>query len=332
MTFRDLPKVELHLHLEGAAPPDFIRDLAREKNIRLEGIFDADGAYDFRDFNHFLRVYEAACEPLKTAEDFRRLTRAVLAESAAHGVIYTEAFLSPDFCGGGDLVAWRDYLAAMEDAAAEAEAQDGIVMRGIITCIRHAGPEQARRASYCAAETAGDFIVGFGMAGAEMVHRPGDFAYSFDQAREAGLHLTCHAGEWGGPDMVADTLRDLRVARIGHGINAAKDPALVERLAEEGVVLEVCPGSNVVLNAVSCWDAHPIDALHKAGVPVTVSTDDPPFFHTTMTAEFEGLARTFGYDLPEFRALADTALSAAFCNDTIRETLRKKVKDTWPNT
>ncbi len=242
MSYRSYPKLELHLHLEGGAPPAFIRGLAKEKAIDIHKIFDEQGGYAYRDFDHFLRVYEAACTTLQGPEDFRRLVLAVLEESAANGVIYSETFLSPDFCGGGDLEAWRDYLGAMTDAAAQAERDFGITLKGIITCIRHNGPEQAKTVARCAVETKGDFITGFGMAGAELMGRPGDFAYSFDMAREAGLRITCHAGEWGGPDMVADTIRDLRPELIGHGINAAKDLALVEQIAEQGIVLEVCPG------------------------------------------------------------------------------------------
>lgn len=327
MTFQNMPKVELHLHHEAAAPPAFIRALAKEKNIDISRIFDADGNYVYEDFDHFLKVYDGACAPLQTPEDFRRLTLAALEETAKHGVIYCETFVSPDFCGGGDLVAWREFLAAMKEASDQAALDFGIIHRTIVTCLRHEGPEQAKTAARCAAETAGDYMVGFGMAGAEMLGRPGDFAYSFDMAREAGLHLTCHAGEWGGPDMVADTIRDLKVSRIGHGINAAKDPALVAQIAERGIVLEVCPGSNVVLKAVESWDAHPIKMLRDAGVKVTVSTDDPPFFHTTMTAEFEMLHRTFGWDVADFKDLNTVAIDAAFCDDVTRAAVKKRLEN-----
>lgn len=327
MNWKDYPKVELHLHLEGAAPPAFIRGLAAEKKIDLSGIFTATGGYAYRDFDHFLTVYEAACTTLRGPGDFHRLTLAVLEESAAHGVVYQEAFLSPDFCGGRDLDAWRDYLAAIRAAAEEAEARFGITMRGIVTCIRHFGPDRAKEAARCAAETAGDFVTGFGMAGGELVGRPGDFAWSFDMAREAGLRLTCHAGEWGGPDMVADTLRDLRgIERIGHGIASIRDEALVDDLAERGTVLEVCPGSNVFLAAVEGWADHPIQRLRDRGVKVTVSTDDPPFFHTTMTREFEMLERTFGWQEADFAEVNRTALDAAFCDAETRARIAKRLE------
>jgi adenosine deaminase len=145
MTMNLLPKVELHLHLEGAAPPSFIKGLAKEKNIDINRIFNDDGSYRFTDFWEFLKIYEAACTTLQKPEDFYRLTMAVLEESAASGVIYSETFLSPDFCGGRDLGAWREYLHAIQEAAAQAEKSFGITLRGIVTCIRHFGPEKARQ-------------------------------------------------------------------------------------------------------------------------------------------------------------------------------------------
>jgi adenosine deaminase len=321
-----MPKVELHLHLEGAAPPGFIRGLAQEKSVDLQGIFDARGDYRFADFWDFLKVYEAATSVLQSAEDYARLTRAVLAESAANGVIYSETFLSPDFCGGRDVGAWREYLHAIREAADQAEREDGIILRGIVTPIRHFGPEKARETALCAAETAGDWIVGFGIAGDEKTGEPGDFAWSFDMAREAGLRLTAHAGEWRGAESVRAAIDDLRVERIGHGVRAIEDPALVDRLAEDGIVLEVCPGSNVVLGVYPNWHSHPIEKLRAAGVKVTVSTDDPPFFHTTMSHEFDRLADTFGWDRGEFDTLNRTAAEAAFCDDATRAKLLKKLE------
>lgn len=326
MNFKAMPKVELHTHLEGCAPPTFIKGLAAEKNIDISKIFAADGGYAFRDFDHFLQVYEAACTTLQSPEDFRRLTMAVLEETAAHGVVYMETFVSPDFCGGGDLAAWKDYLAAMEDAAREAEEKLGITLKGIVTGIRHFGPDACKPAATCAAETFGDFITGYGMAGGEMVGRPGDYAYSFDIAREAGMPLTCHAGEWGGAPMVAETVRELRVERIGHGIGAINDRALIDEILEKDIVLEVCPGSNVVLKAVDGWKSHPIVNLRDAGVKVTVSTDDPPFFHTTMTAEYEMLHRTYGWGEDDFKALNATALAAAFCDDDTKARVAKRLE------
>ncbi|MDG1431816.1 MAG: adenosine deaminase [Paracoccaceae bacterium] len=324
MNLQQLPKVELHLHLEGAAPPAFIRRLGQEKDVNLSGVFSEDGNYIFNDFVDFLRVYEAATEVLKSPDDFRRLIEAVLAESASHGVIYTEMFISPDFCGGADLGAWREYLHAMQDGAERAEVEHGIKMRGIVTCIRHMGPDQAKKAAHCAAETAGDWIVGFGMGGDENVGHQSDYAYSFDMAKEAGLRLTTHAGEWRGPQEVRDAIA-LGAERIGHGVRCASDPELVKELVARGTVLEVCPGSNVTLGVYPSLSEHPLHRLAEAGVAVTVSTDDPPFFHSTMTSEYEGLAKTFGWDEERFLELARTSANAAFCDVDTRAELLKRI-------
>lgn len=319
---RDLPKIELHLHLEGGAPPALIRGLAQEKKIDISGIFTEDGGYAYRDFNHFLEVYEAACSVLTGPEEFARLTTAVLEQCAAHGVVYTEVFLSPDFCGGADKVAWREYLAAIREAA---ERVPEITMRGIVTCVRHFGPEQAKHAAACAADTAGDFIVGFGMGGAEDAGAPADFKWSFDCAREAGLQITTHAGEWGGAKSVRDSIEALNPARIGHGVQSIDDPSLCDMMVERGITLEVCPGSNVFLGVVPRLDKHPIERLRERGVKVTVSTDDPPFFRTTMTQEYENLAQTFGYDEAVFAELNQTALDAAFCDPATKDMIRERL-------
>ena len=324
--FKSLPKVELHLHFEGAAPPAFIRGLAKEKNVDLSGIFREDGSYVYRDFWHFLSVYEAACTVLTGPEEFRRLTRAVLEESAAQGVVYSETFLSPDFCGGGDVGAWRDYLAAIREEAEACERDLGITLRGIVTCIRHFGPEKAKQAALCAAETAGDWLCGFGMAGDEKIGRQGDYRWSFDCAREAGLSLTTHAGEWGGAESVRQALDELEgIERLGHGVQAIDDLALVDRLAERGTVLEVCPVSNVTLGVYPTMRDHPIERLRERGVKVTVSTDDPPFFHTTMSGEYEALHTAFGWDEEIFAEVNRTALDAAYCDKATRDRVAKRL-------
>ena len=321
MSWKLFPKVELHLHLEGAADPAFIRGLAAEKSVDIQKIFDKSGAYKYDSFNEFLAVYEAATFALKSPEDFKRLTQSVLENLAEHNVVYAETFVSPDFCGGRDVGAWREYLEAMQEAHVE-----GVTLKGIVTCIRHFGPDKACETARCAAETAGDWIVGFGMGGAEDVGAAADFARAFDMAREAGLRLTSHAGEWGGAQSIWDTLEDLKVERIGHGVQAIDDPKLVDYLAETGIVLEVNPGSNIALGVYANLAQHPIAKLRDAGVKVTVSTDDPPFFQTTMTKEFERLEQVFGWGVDDFNLLNKTALEAAFCDAGTKDLIAKRLE------
>lgn len=326
MNLNTLPKIELHTHLEGAAPPEFIRRLAREKHIDLSGVFDEQGNYAFDNFLHFLKVYEAATGVLQTPWDYHRLTLAMLEKSAADGVIYTETFVSPDFCGGRDPGAWKEYVHAMQEASEIAEKSLGIVLKGIVTPIRHFGRDKATEVARCAVETFGDWVVGFGIGGDEGAGRFSDFAYAYDMAREAGMNLTAHAGEFAGAQSVRSAIRDLGVSRIGHGVRAIEDMPVVEELVERDVVLEVCPGSNIALGLFPGWEEHPIARLRDAGVKVTVSTDDPPFFHTTMNDEYNNLARAFAWGEDVFKEINITAAKAAFCDETMRKTLLEKLE------
>ena len=318
-----MPKIELHHHIEGAAPPDFVRRIAAEKRLDVSSIFDAKGAYDYDGFLEFLAVYEQATKPLSTPEDYKRLTRAVLEEAREKNVIYVESFVSPVFCGGYDVSAWKEYLHAIREGAAEVP---GIALRVIATAVRHFGPDAARKSAICAQESAGDFTVGFGIGGDENYMTPRDFCYAFDAAREAGLRLTGHAGEWGGAKQVREAIEAWGIERVGHGVQAIDDPKLVEYLAAAGIVLEVCPGSNVALGVYPDVASHPIEKLRAAGVRVTVSTDDPPFFHTDMTKEFTDLSDAFGWTVEDFDALNRVALEAAFCDETTRARLKERLE------
>lgn len=311
MNWTALPKVELHLHLEGAAPPEFIREEAARQGVALPDIFGPDGSYAWTDFADFLNVYAAACTVLTGPESYSRLTEAVLAARAAEGVIYAEMFLAPQLIGGGDPGRWRETFAAIAGAR-----HPGIEARYIAICIRHFGAGPAEAVAHLAAATPG--LAGFGMAGEERAGHPAEFARAFDIARAAGLKLTAHAGEFAGPESVAAALDHLRVGRIGHGVRAIEDPDLVRRLAAEGVVLEVCPGSNIALGLYPGWAEHPVAALDAAGVAVTLSTDDPPYFHTSLPAEYAALAEAHGWGVADFARLNRVAMGAAFCDETTR--------------
>ncbi|MGB0927864.1 MAG: adenosine deaminase [Pikeienuella sp.] len=322
--WRAFPKVELHLHLEGAAPPALVRELGAAEGVPLDGLFDAEGRYNSSDFTTFLAAYETMSRVFKRPATYQALTQAVLAECAANGVIYAEIFLSPKSLGY-DAGEWVEMLAAIEAGADAAEAEHGIIARFIPVVIRHHGPEKALEGVKTMLRAPRGRMAGFGIAGDERIYQPKDFAPAFEQMAEAGFRLTAHAGEWGGPDSVRAALDDLKVERIGHGVRAAEDQALMQRIAGERVLLEVCPGSNVALGVYPSLAAHSIDVLRQAGVRLTVSTDDPPFFHTTMTDEYEQLSRAFGYDETVYAEFARTGVQAAFCDETTRATLTERL-------
>ncbi|MEM9431087.1 MAG: adenosine deaminase [Pseudomonadota bacterium] len=322
MNWEAIPKVELHLHLEGAAPPDFVRTLAAEAGRSLDGVFDESGQYAWHDFTSFLDCYMAVCSVLTTPEAYCRLTEAVLAASAAEGVVYTEILVCPDLCGGGDPVAWAEHLAAL-DAAIDAQP---VEVRLIGTAIRNLGPERALRAAELSAD-AGGRLTGFGLAGEERFGHPADYAPAFDIARAAGLGLTAHAGELDGAGSVRATLEHLRVSRLGHGVRAIEDPDLVAEIVRRGTVLEVCPGSNVALGVFGDLAAHPVDALLADGAAVTISTDDPPFFRTGLSTEYQALAAAFGWDMPRFQQVNQTAADAAFCDEPTRAKVIARLRE-----
>ncbi len=322
--WNSIPKTEIHLHIEGAAPPEFIRMLAAEKNVDLSRIFKDDGSYVWSNFAEFLKTYEAACSVLNTPDDYRRLTEAVLDASAENGVVYTEMFLAAEFCGGGDLEAWKEYLAAMCEGADNGRAKHGIETRFISTCVRHFGPEQAELVAQISAATKSDMLTGFGMGGEERHLSAKDFSKAFAIAHESGLGITSHAGEICGADSVRDTMDHLPVTRIGHGVRAIEDMSLVKRIIDEGIVLEVCPGSNMSLDLFPSWPEHPINKLRDAGVKVTVSTDDPPYFHINMTDDYTKLNEVFGWGEAEFNSINKTAMEAAFCDEETRSRVLAK--------
>jgi adenosine deaminase len=321
---RARPKVELHLHLEGAAPPALTRRLAAQRGVDLGVLIDERGAYRWHDFSGFLACYDRVAALYDTPEAQATLTEAALRAAAAQGVVYAELTLSPDHVGG-DAVAWSEHLAAVTEGAAQARRITGIEARGIATGVRHFGAGSVERAARLAIEIMHPFVVGFGLAGDERVGQAADFSRSFDAAREAGLGITVHAGEFGGPESVAAALDTLGARRIGHGIRAVEDPALVARLAREGIVLEVCPGSNLALGLCRDMTDHPLRHLVEAGCRVTLNTDDPPFFHTSMTREYALAAGALGPGHPALDGFARTALDAAFCDADLKARLATRL-------
>ena len=209
-----------------------------------------------------------------------------------------------------ELGPWRKYLSAIQEAAQEAEKAHGLVMKGIVTCIRHILPDKAKHAVFCTAETIGV---------------QANYLYSFDMAREAGLHLTTHAGKAGGSESVRQAIFDLKVERLGHGVQVIEDSHLLDEVVARNITLEVCPGSNVALGMYPDTHSHPIEKLRNLGVNILVSTDDPPFYHTDMTKEYAALSCAFGWGKEDFKALNKTALIAAFCNNNTKDKLIKRL-------
>jgi adenosine deaminase len=312
-------KAEIHCHIEGAAPPALAERQARKYGVNTSS-FLRDGTYLWRDFSEFLVAYDAVAALFRTADDYAVLTETYLAELAAINTIYSEIIVSPDH---GDRIGLGAdaYLAGICDGIAAAKEKTGIEARIIVTGERHFGPDRVVAAAEYAARTRNPLVTGFNMAGEERMGRVADYARAFDIARDAGLGLTIHAGEVCGAFSVADALDLVKPARIGHGVRAVEDESLMERLAELGTVLEVCPGSNIALDVFPDFDSHPLKRLKAAGVKVCINSDDPPFFRTSLAREYEIASKTMGMSDEDINSMTRTALEAAFLDESTKSRL-----------
>ena len=280
-----IPKAELHVHLEGTAPPELIGRLAQRNGLEVPlGLLDDAERFSYTDFLDFLRAYDTAASVIRTAEDYRDITYEYLRSCAEEGAIYVELTASPDHAA---LVGLSDeeHLGGIAQGIDDARAH-GIEGRILISAVRNFGVEQALRVARHAAELPHPYVVGFSMAGDEAGHPPGPFAEAFEIAAAAGLGCTCHAGEWAGPESVRAAM-ELPITRISHGVRAIEDPELVEEIAERGLVLECCPTSNIVLGIYPSYAEHPLPQLVEAGVRVTLGSDDPPYFGATIGGEYK---------------------------------------------
>jgi adenosine deaminase len=319
-----LAKAELHVHLEGTAPPHLVRRIAERNGLRVpEGVFAAPDRFAWRDFLDFLQTYDMAASVIRTGEDYRDITYEYLCACAAEGAIYVELIASPDHAAlvGVSDEEHLDGIAAGIDAA---RTEHGIEARILLTCIRNFGVEQARRIAAYAAERPHPYVVGFQMAGDEAGYPPGPYAEAYAIASQAGLGCSVHAGEWAGADSVRAAL-DLPVSRIGHGVRAIEDPAVVDEIARRGVVLECCPTSNVALGVFGSFDEHPLPALRSAGVRVTLGSDDPPYFGASVGGEYAVARERFGMSDADLRAITRTAIEASFAEPALRAALLERL-------
>jgi aminodeoxyfutalosine deaminase len=322
-----LPKTELHVHQVGSASPHIVAELAeRHPGVVPSDVDELAAFFEFRDFAHFVEVYLAVVDLIRTPEDVRLLTYEVAREMAVgQQVRYAEltctpyTSVQPHVEGKGMPI--EAYSEAIEDARVAAQRDFGIRLQWIYDIPGESGLPAADATLDYALKHPTDGLVGFGLGGPEIgVPRP-QFRPHFDAARAAGLRSVPHAGETTGPQTVWDALRLLGAERIGHGTSAAQDPELLAHLAATGIPLEVCPSSNIATRAVPSLAEHPIRAFRDAGVTITINSDDPPMFGTTLNHEYEIAADLLGLDEVGVRDLAKAAVRAAFVDDAVKDGL-----------
>ena len=278
-----LAKAELHVHLEGSIDAETL--IAIDPSLSREEIA---AHYTGRSFDEFIQNYIWVNRKMQTPRHYALATRHLLERLAAEDVIYAEITLS------AGMILWKGQdLPAIYDAIWSESQRSPVKTFWIPDAVRNLGPEPAFPVAKFAVERRGEGVIAFGLGGDE-ARGPGElFRDVFQYARDGGLHLVCHAGETTGPESVWAAL-DIGAERIGHGIAAARDPKLLAKLRELNVPLEICMSSNVCTGVVTKLEDHPIRQIYEAGVPIVLNTDDPAFFHTSLTREYEIAHRLFG--------------------------------------
>lgn len=328
---RAMPKVELHVHLEGAIQPETVLTLARRHGVVLPATTPGELRewYSFTDFSHFVRVYLAVSECLRTPDDIELVARDFLAGQAAQNIRYSEvtftAYTHYHFKG----IAFDEQLAALGRARAWAEAEHTTTMGLILDIPRSISVEEGMLITEWAISTMGKGVVALGLSGPEAGHPPEKFRACFARAHAAGLPAVPHAGETDGATSIWGALHTLRARRIGHGVRCLEDPALVAELRARQVPLEVCPSSNVCLGVVPCLEAHPLPRLLEEGLCVTLNSDDPPMFNTTLTNEYLAAAHTFGLSADTICQLARNAIHAALLPEQQRTEMETAFAHAW---
>ncbi len=321
---KNLPIAELHCHLEATVDPSEARRLAARNFVDISGAFDERGAYQWRTFGEFLKVYDAVSEAIRTPEDYFDITLAHYRRMAAKGMIYGEVILSPAHAGRFG-VSYAALIDAVASAMATAQDEKGIFGRIIVTCVRHYGAEHALSVAKSARDHPHPFVTAFGMAGDEASGATADFHRAFVIAGDCGLGLTAHAGEILGPDSVREAISLLGISRIGHGVRALEDADLVAEIRDRGLTLEVCPTSNVAIGLYPSIASHPLPRLVAAGLRVTLNSDDPAFFGADVADEYERNAAAHRFARADLLAFTRNAIEAAFCDNGARARLAANV-------
>ncbi len=299
-----LPKAHLHLHLNASLRPETLRELGLAAGIAVPESTTCSSLAEL------VEILSAAASGIRSAADVRRVLEEIAEDAARDGAIWIEVSVSSGSLGG-DLGSPRQALEIVLEAAQDAAARSGVGVGVIVGAHRNRGPREASEAARLVATYAGSGVVGFGLDGHEAEFPPAPFEDAFAIAREAGLMSVPHAGEFLGAESVADAVDLLGATRVMHGVRAIEDPALVQRLAHEGVCLDVCPTSNVLMSVVPSMESHPLPALLSAGVRCSINADDPLPFDTDLLREYERCRDVLGLTDEDLASVARTSIRAS---------------------
>ena len=322
-----LPKIELHSHLEGTIKPELIHNIAKRNNVSLnDNLFNDDGGYEWSDFVSFLNAYDSASSCLRSSQDYRDIIYEYLKDCASENVIYAETFISPDHAADVGM-RYDEMISGCVEGIEDAERDFGIIGRIIVTCVRHLGPKKAIDVVQLMVDSPHPYIVGFGMGGNELSYTLEDFAPAYQIAADAGYPCTVHAGEISGPDSVWDAINFLPISRIGHGVRSVEDEELLKILVKRNISLEICPSSNLALSIYPNWSSHPLKLILEAGINISLNSDDPPFFNTTVGQEYQNSAQHLNLDVDQLKSISIMAMESSFADNKTKHRLLNQISE-----
>ncbi|MFD2179749.1 adenosine deaminase [Veronia pacifica] len=324
---RDMPKVELHLHIEGSLEPELMFELAKRNNIRLpySSVEEARNAYQFTDLQSFLDIYYQGANVLQNQQDFFDLTWAYLLRCQQDNVRHTEIFFDPQTHTQRN-IPFDVVINGITDALKKGEEELGISSQLIMSFLRHLSEQDAFE-TLEQAQPHLDKIVGVGLDSSEVGHPPEKFCRVFAASRQLGLKCVAHAGEEGPPDNIRSAINDLKAERIDHGVRCTSDRKLVDDLAKMKMPLTICPLSNIKLRVFSSMEQHNILFLLKKGLCVTINSDDPAFFGGYMTDNFIAVHKALNLTRHQLVQCTINAINASFIEAERKEALLKEIKD-----
>jgi aminodeoxyfutalosine deaminase len=320
-----MPKVELHVHLEGSIRPATLLTLADRNGVPLPAK-DMEGLrsfYSFTDFDHFIQVYLTISACLQTVADFELIAYEFGADMHRQNIRYAEVTFTPHTNVTNTGLNFETIMDGLNAGRERARVDFGVEFRWVLDIVRNV-PDSRMQVAEWAASALEQGVVGFGLGGTEKGHPPEWFADAFNVAREAGLHSVPHAGETAGPDSVWGAIRSLKAERLGHGVRSIEDPSLVDFLGQKQIPLEVCPTSNLCLGAYPSYEEHPIRQLVDKGLYVTVNSDDPPMFNTDLNREYQALVDYLAFSQSELEQLSLNALRASYLPEDRKQRMERE--------
>jgi len=324
-----MPKVELHVHLEGSVQPDTLIRLARKHKVDLPSQ-DPEGIkswFTFKDFRHFIDIYMTISSCLRTADDIEEIAYSFLQEQARQNICHSEVTFTPYNQLYNNGLGFNQQIDAVNRARRRALETFGVTMGLIIDIPRLVSPADGERIAEWVIERYGDGVIAMGLGGPEEGQPPSKYRRAFERVQREGIPCILHAGETAGPESIRDAIDIGKSIRIGHGVRAMEDNNLLNLLKQRKIPLEVCPSSNVCLGIYPSLIAHPIDALIEMGITVTLNSDDPPMFNTSLTQEFIRCQHTFKWDSQKIHDLVLNAITSSLLPERRKQELTQSARN-----